>query len=158
MSHIVILKISLINLKRSFLLKPVQFTLLLHFWLYKPSTALLHVETCSWHLYSLINMGLWTHASCTLFLWNSLSPQFRVSLFSKDMLLLGSLFSSLVAQMVKNMPVMRETRVWSLGWEDLLEQGVVTHSSILAWRIPMDRGSWQATIHGVRKSQTQLSD
>ena len=78
-------------------MKPVQFILIQQFWLYKPSTALLHVETCSWHLYSLINVGLWTHASCTLFLWNSLSPQFRVSLFSKDMLLLGSLFSSLVA-------------------------------------------------------------
>ena len=138
-------------------MEPAQLILLLQFWLYK-STALLHVETCSWHLYSSVNVGLWTHASCTLFLWSSLSPQFRVSLFSKDMLLLGSLFSSLVAQMVKNLPVMWETRVWLLGWEDLLEEGVVTHSSILAWRIPMDRGSWQATVHGVTKSQTQLSD
>ena len=43
-------------------------------------------------------------------------------------------------------------------WEDPLEEGVATHSSILAWRIPMDRGTWQATDHGVAKSQTQLSD
>ena len=44
--------------------------------------------------------------------------------------------SSLVAQTVKNLPAMQETRVQSLGWEDPLEKGMVTHSSILAWRIP----------------------
>ena len=43
----------------------------------------------------------------------------------------------------------QEMRVQSLGWKDLLEEGMATHSSILAWRIPMDRGAWQATIHGV---------
>ena len=51
-----------------------------------------------------------------------------------------------------------ETWVPSLGWEDPLEEGMVTHSSILAWRIPMDRGAWWATVHGVTKSQAQLSD
>ena len=55
--------------------------------------------------------------------------------------------------MVKNLPAMRETWVQSLGWEDPLEMGKATHSSILAWRIPLDRGAWQVT-----KSQTQLSD
>ena len=44
--------------------------------------------------------------------------------------------SSLVAQMVKHLPAMRETRVLSLGWEDLLEKEKATHSSTLAWRIP----------------------
>ena len=53
---------------------------------------------------------------------------------------------------------MRETWVRSLGWEDLLEKGMETHSSILAWRIPMDRGAWWATVHVVPKSQTQLSN
>ena len=43
---------------------------------------------------------------------------------------------SLVAQLVKNLPVMQETWVWSLGWEDPLEMGKATHSSFLAWRIP----------------------
>ena len=43
---------------------------------------------------------------------------------------------SWVAQMVKNPPAMLETWIWSLGWEDLLEEGTATHSSILAWRIP----------------------
>ena len=51
-----------------------------------------------------------------------------------------------------------ETWVQSLGWEDLLEEGMATHFSILAWRIPMHRGACQATIHGVAKSWTQLSD
>ena len=44
---------------------------------------------------------------------------------------------------------MRETWVQSLDWEDPLEEGMATHSRILAWRIPMDRGTWQAIVHGV---------
>ena len=46
---------------------------------------------------------------------------------------------------------MRETWVQSLGWEDPLEEGMATHSTILAWRIPMDRGAWWATVYGVAK-------
>ena len=48
----------------------------------------------------------------------------------------SSVGTSLVAQMVKCLPTMRETRVQSLGWEDLLEKAMATHSSILAWKIP----------------------
>ena len=48
-------------------------------------------------------------------------------------------------------------KVQSLGWKDPLEEGMATHSSILAWRIPMDRGAWRATVHGVAKSRTRLS-
>ena len=66
--------------------------------------------------------------------------------------------ASQVAQIVKNPPAMQETRVQFLGWEGPLEEGMATHSSILAWRMPMDRGAWWATVHGVPKSQTQLSD
>ena len=66
--------------------------------------------------------------------------------------------ASLVVQMVKNLPAVRETWVQSLGWEDSLEEGVATHSSILAWKIPMDRGAWWATVHSVKKSWTQMSD
>ena len=56
--------------------------------------------------------------------------------------------------MVKNPPAMWETQVQSLVWEDPLQEGMATHSSILAWRIPMERGTWWATVHGVAKSQT----
>ena len=56
--------------------------------------------------------------------------------------------------MVKNLPAMRETWVLSLGWEDPLGEGMATHSSILAWRIPIDRGAWWAAFHGVTKGQT----
>ena len=45
-------------------------------------------------------------------------------------------WASLVAQLIKNLPSMRETWVWSLGWEDSLEKGKATYSSVLAWRIP----------------------
>ena len=64
----------------------------------------------------------------------------------------------LVSQMVENPSAMWETGARSLGWEDLLEEGMATHSSILAWRIPMDRGAWRDTVHEVAKSQTRLSD
>ena len=61
------------------------------------------------------------------------------------------IWSSLGTQLVKNPPAMWETWVQSLVWEDPLEKGKATHSSILAWRIP-----W--TVHGVPKSWTRLSD
>ena len=51
-----------------------------------------------------------------------------------------------------------ETWVQSQGWEDPLEKRMATHSSILIWRIPMDRGAWWARVHGVAKSRTQLSN
>ena len=68
-----------------------------------------------------------------------------------------SIQASLVAQTVKNLSAMWETWVQSLGWEDPLEEGMATHSSILAWRMSMDRGAWQAAGHGVAKNQTYLS-
>ena len=57
-----------------------------------------------------------------------------------------------MAQLVKNLPAMRETWFQSLGWEDSLAKGTATHSCILAWRIP-----W-TIVHGVAKSQKRLSD
>ena len=63
----------------------------------------------------------------------------------------------LVAQSVKNLPAMQETWVQFLGQEDPLEKEMATHSSILAWRTLMDRGAWQATVHGVTKCQTRLT-
>ena len=53
--------------------------------------------------------------------------------------------ASLVAQRLEHLPEMQETWVRSLDWEDPLEKGMATHSSILAWRSPIDRGAWKAT-------------
>ena len=58
------------------------------------------------------------------------------------------------SQRLKHLPPVRETRVQSLGWEDPLEKDMVTHFSILAWRLPMDRGAWWVIVHGVAKSWT----
>ena len=66
-------------------------------------------------------------------------------------------WASLGSQMVKNPPAMRENWVRSLGWEDALEEGMATYSSILTWRIPVDRGAWQAAAQGFAKSRTQRS-
>ena len=64
----------------------------------------------------------------------------------------------LVIQMVKNRPAMQETWVQSLGWKDPLKEGMAAHSSTPAWRIPMDREAWRATVNVVAKIQTRLSD
>ena len=63
--------------------------------------------------------------------------------------------------MIMNLPANArdtETRVQSLGQEDLLEEEMAPHSSIIPWENPMGRGTWWATVQGVTKSQTQLSD
>ena len=66
-------------------------------------------------------------------------------------------WASLVAEMLENLPAMQETGSIP-GLERSLEEGLATRSRILAWRIPMDRGAWQDTVHGVTKSGTRLSD
>ena len=63
-------------------------------------------------------------------------------------------WASLLAQMVKNLPSVEETWVQSLGWEAPLEEGLATHSSILAWRIPVDREAQWATVYGVKELDT----
>ena len=57
--------------------------------------------------------------------------------------------------MVKNLLAMQDTQVWSLDWEDALEKGMATHSSILAW-ISMDKGAWWAIVHGVCKESDMI--
>ena len=64
-------------------------------------------------------------------------------------------WASLVAQRVKNPPTMREMWVRSLGWEDPLEEGMATYSSILAWKIPMDREAWGCKELGTTERVTQ---
>ena len=58
--------------------------------------------------------------------------------------------AALIAQLVKHLPAMQETRVQTMGWKHPLEKGMATHSSILAWTVPMDRRAWWATVHGIR--------
>ena len=67
---------------------------------------------------------------------------------------------SLVAQMVKDLPAVQETWVWSLAWEDLLEKEMAAHSNGKYSRVenPMDRGVWQATVHEFTKNRTWLSN
>ena len=62
-------------------------------------------------------------------------------------------------EVVRNPPANAGDKMWywSLGWENPLEKEMEPHSSILAWEIPRTRGAWQATVHGVTKSQAQLS-
>ena len=90
---------------------------------------------------------------CINFCWHMFSFLLGIYLRVK---LLGHMASSM-AQVVKNLPAMQETQetqIWSLGREDPLEEGMATHSSILAWKIPW--GPWWATVHGVAKSWIQL--
>ena len=63
-------------------------------------------------------------------------------------------WTSLVAQSVKNLPAVQETWVQYLDREDPPEKKMANHSSILAWKNPMNRGAWQAIVHGVTKSRT----
>ena len=65
--------------------------------------------------------------------------------------MLNQLITSLVAQTVKSLHEMQETQVQSLGKEDPLEKEIATYSSIVAMENPMDRGAWQATMHGVAR-------
>ena len=97
-------------------------------------------------------VGQKLHLGFPVILWSSPSTGFVEDNFSRDqggreygvgMIEVHSIYGilyfcwdSLMAQMVKKLPAMQETWVRSLGWEDALEKGMVTHSSILAWRIP----------------------
>ena len=70
------------------------------------------------------------------------APEFFLACEIMKENLIGDLLSSLVAQMVKNLPATWETQVQSLGWEDPLEKEMATHSSIPAWRILAGYRSW----------------
>ena len=63
-------------------------------------------------------------------------------------------WASLVVQMIKNSSVMQETRVQSLGWEDPLEEGIETHSSILAWRIQWTQKPGELQSMGSKELET----
>ena len=80
------------------------------------------------------------------------------SFYTESRLLLICSMSFFDGSVGKESTCSMETWVQSLGWEDLLEEGMATHFSNLAWRIPMDRGTCLANIHRVAKSWIQLSD
>ena len=61
-----------------------------------------------------------------------------------------------MAQTVKNLPAVQETQIGFLSWEDPLKEEMATHSNILARKNFRDKGAWQATVHGVSRSQTIL--
>ena len=93
-------------------------------------------------------------------LWKEVSRRIRINLLTansqqqqkkkkKKSRSMGPNGTSPVAQTVKRLPTMGETWILSLSREDLLEKEMATHFSILAWRIPTDRGAWRATVHGV---------
>ena len=97
--------------------------------------------------------------------------QATVHRVTKSQTRLSNFGASLVAQLVKNLPAVQETRVWSLGWEDLLEKETATHSSILAWKISwteepgglQSMGShrvghdWATITHTARTSHTVIN-
>ena len=68
------------------------------------------------------------------------------------------IWTSLVAQMVKNLPEMLEMQVQMLDWEDALEKEMATHSSTLAWEVQWTEEPGRHTVHGIAKSWTQLSN
>ena len=85
---------------------------------------------------------------------DSIGWQIRKLFWEKESVfyfLVCTALSSLVAQMVKNPPAKWETCVRSLGWKDPLEEGMATHSSILARRMPMDRGAWLVLCRGSQR-------
>ena len=86
------------------------------------------------------------------------SPRSHITIRQYIKLICCTSWTSLVTQMVKNLPAVWETRVLSLGWENPLEEGMATHTSILAWRIHMYRGAWWVIVHVVSKSHTSLSN
>ena len=101
----------------------------------------------------------WKHISILLIKAKQRYISFLLLYFPLHMTIsFPGLWSSLVAQMVKNLPAKRETRVRSLGWEDPLAKGNGSSLWYSCLENPMDRGAWRATVHAVAKSWTWLSD
>ena len=73
----------------------------------------------------------------------------RVMHWKRVLIVIAHYWAFLVTQMIKNLPAVWETWAWPLGWEDPLEKDMATQYSILCWESSMDRGVWQATIHGI---------
>ena len=98
----------------------------------------------------------WGHEESDTTWW--LNNNWRILRFFKCLLLIIKLKGFLVAQKVKNLPAIQETRVRSLGWKDPLEKGVATHSSTLAWSIPWTEEPGGLQSMETQRVGTQLSD
>ena len=86
-----------------------------------------------------------------------LNGRFKINVIWRHILNID--WASQMVLLVKNLPANTgdiEIHVWSVRWEDPLEEGMTTSSSIFAWKVPMDRGAWCTTVHRVAKSQTEL--
>ena len=104
-------------------------------------------------VFFLINLLFFILAELSMILFSIRTPITTLSVSTHF-----PLFPSPVAQRLKRLPRMRETRVQSLGWEDPLEKEMATHSSILAWKIPRtEESGWLRSMQS-QMSQTQLSD
>ena len=97
-------------------------------------------------------MWIWKVICCHFLESPKLQPS-EFQMLDKGASQKGCSLKKMVAQLVKNPPAMWETWLWSLGWDVPPEKRKATYSSILAWRIPMDRGALWATVPGVAKSQ-----
>ena len=113
-------------------------------------------RTWSWTRQCSASNNPWVVWQLTAVCWQHFQNQVSSSLEGDFGRRSGGGVHFLVAQTVKNLPAMQETWVRSSGWEDPLEEGMANHSSILAWRIFMERGAWWAIVHGVTKSWTGL--
>ena len=109
----------------------------------------LHVWTCLMNLSDVISVWFWDFSDLSMFVRSDFSQGLASIKIKRAS---AKVWASLVAQLLQNLPVMRETWVQSLGWDDPLKKGKAILSSILACRIP-----W-TTVHGVTKGWTWLSD
>ena len=105
------------------------------------SQSAYHTVHVSMPLFILFDWSDLEYNPTTHTMWVAM-PSSRGSSQPRDRTQVSHTRASLVAQSVKNLPAMWETWVWSLRWENPLEEGMATYSSTYAWRITMDRGAW----------------
>ena len=90
-------------------------------------------------------LSLWLNDHSVLLILSCLG---QVPPFKPPVYLLALTWVSLIAQLIKNLLAVQETWIRSLGQEDPLQKEMATHSSTLAWKNPMDGGTWWAAVHG----------
>ena len=122
---------------------------------------IMKVSSHIWHKSTCLDSNCFKNTDCLLDSLHLFSPLFFCAHSSGNCILpsptkLSGIFQ--VAQWQRTRLPVQEMLASSLDWEDPMEKETVTHSSILAWENPRDRGAWWATVHGVTKSRTRLSN